>query len=440
MISRETSYAKSDGLDIAYQVVGRGSLDVVFVPGFVSNLEVGWEFPEQATFQSRLASFCRLVLFDKRGTGLSDRVAPDRLPSLEDRMDDVRAVMDSAGCERAALFGISEGGPMSVLFAATYPERVTHLVIYASYARRADAEPDYGAELVDFIERRWGTGDVLAARGGTLADNPAVKEGLARMERQSATPSAAAAMVRMASAIDVTDVLSVLRVPTLVLHRRDDPNLRVEAARSLAEGIPGARFVELEGTDHIPWFGDTDSLLAEVEEFLTGTRPAKNAQRLLATVLFTDIVGSTERAAELGDAAWRAILDRHDRVLAAEIEQRRGRLIKTTGDGALATFDGPARAVQCALALRGALRDLGLEIRAGVHTGEIEQRGDDVAGLAVHIGARVCSATSNGEVWVSRTVTDLVAGSGIEFEDRGDHDLKGVPGTWRLFAVTANEC
>ncbi|HUF33494.1 MAG TPA: adenylate/guanylate cyclase domain-containing protein [Acidimicrobiales bacterium] len=440
MISRETSYAKSDGLDIAYQVVGRGPLEVVFVPGFVSNLEVGWEFPEQAAFLSRLASFCRLVLFDKRGTGLSDRVPLDRLPSLENRMDDVRAVMDSAGSDRAALFGISEGGPMSVLFAATYPERVTHLVLYASYARRADAELDNGAALVDFIERRWGTGEVLAARGATFAHNPAVKESLARMERQSATPSAAAAMVRMASAIDVTEVLSVLRVPTLVLHRRDDPNLRVEAGRSLAKGIPGARFVELGGTDHIPWFGDTDALLDEVEEFLTGTRPAEKPQRLLATVLFTDIVGSTERAAQLGDAAWCAILDRHDRVLAAEVEQRRGRLIKTTGDGVLATFDGPARAVQCAVALRAALRGLGLEIRAGIHTGEIEQRGDDVAGLAVHIGARVCGATSGGEVWVSRTVTDLVAGSGIEFEDRGDHDLKGVPGTWRLFAVAADEC
>lgn len=401
----------------------------------MSNVEDSWESAKEAGFLERLSSFCRLVLFDKRGTGLSDRVPVDQLPSLEERMDDVRAVMDAAGCERAALIGFSESGPMCVLFAATYPERVTHLVLYGSYARRASAEADNGEALIRSIETSWGTGAVIAARAASIADDLAVRSSLGRSERRAATPGAAAAIVRMAAAIDVTPVLSVLSVPTLVLHRDQDPNLRVEAARELADGIPGALYVELTGVDHIPWFGDSDSVLDEIEEFITGHRPAPLPDRILATVLFTDIVQSTEHAARLGDAAWGRVLDDHDAATRNEVERWRGRLIKSTGDGILATFDGPGRAIRCALTLRDVLATSDVQIRAGLHTGEIELRGTDVGGLGVHIAARVQSLASPGEVLVSRTVTDLVAGSGLDFVDRGHHDLKGVPGHWQLFAV-----
>ena len=433
----QTRYAKSDGLDIAYQVLGDGPITVVLVPGFVSNVEIAWEFPEHAAFLRRLASFSRLVMFDKRGTGLSDRVGRDRLPTLEERMDDVRAVMDAVGCDRAALFGLSEGGPMAVLFAATYPERVSHLVLYGSYARRADAEPDNGEALIRSIERSWGTGEVLAARGASLAHDVGVREGLARLERQSASPSAAAAVIRMAAAIDVRDVLGVVSVPTLVLHRRDDRNLRVDAAREMAKGVSGARYVELEGVDHIAWFGDAETLLGHVEEFVTGERHDPDAERILATVLFTDMVSSTERAERLGDAAWRTLLDLYESIADHEVRRSRGRFVTSTGDGLLAVFDGPARAVRCASALRDALLSRDIHIRAGLHIGEIELRGGDVAGLAVHVGARICHLAQPGEVLVSRTITDLVAGSGIRFADRGQHSLKGVIEPYQLFAVAS---
>jgi class 3 adenylate cyclase/alpha-beta hydrolase superfamily lysophospholipase len=430
-----TRYAKSDGLDIAYQVVGDSALTVVFVPGFVSNVESAWEFPENARFLSRLASFSRLVLFDKRGTGLSDRVPVDRLPTLEERIDDVRAVLDAVGCERAALFGISEGGPMSVLFAAAHPDRVSHLVLYSSYAKRSDAEPDNGAAFIDLIERRWGTGEVLGARAATGARDPHALERLARLERQSATPSAAAAMIRMAAAIDVTDVLKVVSVPTLVLHRRDDPNLLFAAGQQLASAIPGAQFVPLAGDDHIPWYGDVDALLGEIEQFLTGSRHDPEPERVLATVLFTDIVASTERAAAIGDQRWREVLLQHHADATLEIERFRGTFVKSTGDGALAIFDGPGRAVRCARALRDAATRVGIEIRTGLHTGEIERLGDDVGGIAVHIAARVLAHAGAGEIMVSSSIPALVVGSGLDFDDRGEHQLKGVPGQWRLFAV-----
>lgn len=423
-------------MDIAYQVVGEGATTLVFVPGFVSNVETVWESPEGAAFFSRLASFCRLLLFDKRGTGLSDRVPVDRLPSLEERMDDVRAVMDAAGCERAALFGLSEGGPMSVLFAATYPTRVTQLILYGSYARRVDAEPMSDEAQLRFIEESWGTGAVLGARSASRVDDPAAREALARMERQAATPSAAAAMIRMAFAIDVSGILGAVAVPSLVMHRTGDPVLRVEAGRALAKGIPTARYVEFEGVDHIPWFGNSNVILDEIEEFVTGTLRSVTVDRVLATVLFTDIVASTERAAQMGDAAWRSMLDRHDAIAAREVERWRGRQVKSTGDGILATFDGPARGIRCAIALRAELEALDIRIRVGLHTGEIELRGADVGGIGVHIGARVCALAGDGEVLVSRTVTELVAGSGISFADRGEHTLKGVPGAWNLFAVS----
>ena len=435
MDSPDTRYARSGSLHIAYQVIGDGPFDLVMIPGFVSNVELTWEDSAEARFVQRLASFSRLIRFDKRGTGLSDRVPVDLLPSLEERMDDVRAVMDAARSERASIFGLSEGGPMSILFAASYPERVERLVLYGSYAKRQTAEADGGAALVKLIESSWGTGAVLAGRSGSVADDPAVRQQLARHERQCATPGAAAALVRMSAQIDVTDVLRVLSVPTLVMHRAADPNLGVDGSRELVAGIPNARYVEMEGDVHIPWVGDSHAVLDEIEEFLTGLRHGPEVDRVLSTIVFTDIVGSTQTAAEVGDRRWRGILDDHDAITRRQVERFRGRVIKSTGDGALATFDGPARAVRCAASIRDALATVGLQVRIGVHTGEIELRADDVGGVAVHIGARVEALADAGEVLVTATVTSLVAGSGLSFTDRGEHVLKGVPGKWQIFAL-----
>lgn len=435
MNAPETRYARSGDLDIAYQLVGEGPVDLVLIPGFVSNVELTWEDAAKARFMRHLATFSRLILFDKRGTGLSDRVPLDRLPSLEDRMDDVRAVMDAVGSERATLFGLSEGGPMSILFAATYPARVERLVLYGAFAKRLTAEADGGAAMVKLIQSSWGSGAVLAARSGSYADDPAVREQLARTERQSATRGAAAALVQMATQIDVTAVCGALSVPTLILHRTGDPNLRVEASRELNAIIRDAHYVELEGAEHLPWVGDSDAVLEEIEEFVTGLRHGPQVDRVLSTVLFTDIVESTQTAARLGDRRWRTLLDDHDSITHREVERFRGRLIKSTGDGVLATFDGPARAVRCATSIRGALAAVGLQLRAGVHTGEVELRGDDVGGMAVHIGARVGALAGAGEVLVTATVTALVAGSGLSFSDRGVHVLKGVPGEWQIFAL-----
>jgi class 3 adenylate cyclase/pimeloyl-ACP methyl ester carboxylesterase len=433
--SPETRYARSGELHIAYQVIGEGPRDLVMVPGFVSNVETTWEVPAAAEFLMRLASFSRLILFDKRGTGLSDRVPVSALPGLEARMDDVRAVLDAAGSTRASLFGISEGGPMSILFAATYPQRVDRLVLYGSYARRSDAQLDNGAALIRAIESEWGTGAVLARRCASVVVDDRLRAALARTERQCATPGAATALIRMSAAIDVSSVLAAVSVPTLVLHRTDDTILRVEGARALAEGIPGARYVEVPGVDHIPWFGDSEVILGEIEEFLTGARPLPAPERVLATVLFADIVASTERAVDLGDSDWRRLLDRFDEITRREVDRFRGREINRRGDDVLATFDGPARAVHCALGLSEAIRPLGVEMRAGIHTGEIELRGDDVGGIAVHIGARVCSLAGPGEVFATRTVKDLTVGSDLSFHDRGDHVLKGVPEPVRIYRV-----
>ncbi len=433
--SPETRYARSGSLDIAYQVIGDGPLDLVMIPGFVSNVELTWEDPAEARFVRRLGSFSRLIRFDKRGTGLSDRVPVDQLPSLEERMDDVRAVMDAARSERASIFGLSEGGPMSILFAATYPERVERLVLYGSYAKRHTAEADDGAAFVKLIESSWGTGAVLAGRSGAAGDDPSVRKQLARHERQCATPGAAAALVRMSAQIDVTQVLNVLSVPTLVLHRTADPNLHVNGSRELAAGIRDARYLEIDGDEHIPWVGDSDTVLDEIEEFLTGLRHGPEVDRVLTTIVFTDIVGSTQAAAEVGDRRWRGMLDDHDAITRRQVERFRGRVIKSTGDGALATFDGPARAVRCAVSIREALATVGLKVRIGVHTGEIELRGDDVGGVAVHIGARVEALAGAGEILVTATVTALVAGSGLSFSDRGLHALKGVPGEQQIFAL-----
>ena len=434
----ETYYAKSGDVHIAYQVVGEGSLDVVLVPGFISHLDVDWDEPRSAHFLRRLASFARLILFDKRGTGLSDR--PGGLPDLETRMDDVRAVMDAARSPRAALFGYSEGGPMSILFAATYPDRISALALYGTYAKRAGPDEDYPwcptwkerQSTAEAIETTWGAESDLGKMAPN-ADQEMVRWWRARA-RASASPRAARDLILMNSQIDVRAILPMIRVPTLVLHRAGDRDSKLEEGRYVATHIKDARFVELEGEDHVP-FIDPDQILDEVEEFLTGVRREPDADRLLATILFTDIVASTERAAELGDARWRQLLDRHDEVVARTIERFQGRRVKTTGDGVVATFDGPARAVRGAAAIREGAAGIGLGLRVGVHTGEVERRGEDIGGIAVHLAARVMAQARPGEILVSSTVKDLVVGSGIEFEDRGVFVLKGIPGEWRLHAV-----
>jgi class 3 adenylate cyclase len=434
----DVQYARSGDVAIAYQVMGSGPFDLVLISGFVSHLDLDLDEPRMAHFLRRLASFSRLIRFDKRGTGLSDR--PGGLPDLETRMDDVRAVMDAVGSERAALLGYSEGGPMSCLFAATYPERTSALVIYASYAKRQDPDDDYpwastSAErraYADEIERNWGVDADLGSMAPSA--DAALRRWWARRARAAASPAAARDLILMNSSIDIRAVLPTIRIPTLVLHRSDDRDSRVEEGRYLAEHIPGARFVELTGQDHFPSL-DADEILDEVEEFLTGTRPAREPDRVLATVLFTDIVGSSQKAAEVGDGAWRRLLAAHHTLVRRELDRHQGREVDTAGDGFLATFDGPARAVRCARAIQDAVGDLGLELRAGLHTGEVERADGKVAGIAVHTGARVAALAEPGEVLVSSTVKDLVAGSGLEFEDRGVHELKGV-GEWRLYAVS----
>jgi class 3 adenylate cyclase len=434
------AYAKSRGLNVAYTVIGDAGLDLVYVPGFVSHLEASLDFPPIARAIRRLNRFARVISFDKPGTGLSDPV--EGVPTLEERMEDLTAVLDAAGVDRAALFGVSEGGPMSALFAATYVDRVTALVMYGSYARGSWAE-DYpwaptaeqSAAGVALIEEGWGRGYWLEALAPSFAGDPGLVERWARFERQAASPAMARAISRLATEVDIREVLPAISVPTLVLHRTADLTWPVDGARYLAERIPGAKLVELEGIDHYPFAGDVDTLLAEVESFLTGVRPSPEADRRLLTVLFTDIVGSTERAAELGDRRWRALLERHDELARAEIGRQGGRVVKTTGDGVLATFEGPARAIECARALAEATAAVGVPIRAGMHTGECELIGDDIGGMCVHLAARVCALAGPGDVLVSRTVKDLVVGSGIEFSEHGTEELRGVPGTWELFTV-----
>lgn len=436
----ETKYATSGGVSIAYQVLGEGTLDLVVVPGWVSNLEVTWEDPDREHFYRRFAEFSRLILFDKRGTGLSDRVA--ELPSLEVRMDDVRAVLDAVGSKRSALCGWSEGGPMCALFAATYPRRTSALIMVGSYPRMM-AAPGYEfgrtQEQLDAflaeIERDWGGPVGIAARAPSRLDDEGFRQRWARYLRMSASPTAAATLLRMNCQVDVRDVLPSIRVPTLILHSVNDRALPVQASRYMAERIPGAKYIELQGIDHLPYLSDSEIITGAIEEFLTGMRHHDVDDRVLATVLFTDIVGATETAARLGDRRWRDVLARHHDVVRRELRQFRGREIDTAGDGFFAAFDGPARAVRCACAIGDALRPLGLEMRAGVHTGECEVMGDKVGGIAVHIGARIAARAAAGEVLVSRMVKDLVSGSGLSFNDRGQQSLKGVPGQWHLFAV-----
>jgi pimeloyl-ACP methyl ester carboxylesterase len=432
-------YAKAGEVSIAYRVLGDGPLDLVWVPGLSSNIEMEWADPFQVGFWRRLASFSRLIAFDKRGMGLSDRDVG--APTLEERMDDVRAVMDAVGSERAALVGVSEGGPMSLLFAASYPERTVALVLYGSTARsRRDVDYPFGneeafAELYRILDDGWGTGESLRVFGQSLLENEPAREHMGRMERASGSPGTIRAMLDNLVGIDVRAVLPTISVPTLVLHATDDAAIPIDNGRWLADHISDARFVELPGDHATSRFNDR--FADEIESFLTGRRRPAATDRVLSTVLFSDIVGSTKQAAALGDRRWREVLDRHDDVVSREIETYRGKLIRSTGDGVLATFDGPARAVTCGCELRDGLRSLGIDVRVGLHTGEIELRGEEIGGIAVHIGARVAAIGEAGEVLVSRTVTDLVAGSDLEFTDRGVHQLKGVPGDWQLFAVTS---
>ena len=442
----EIRYAESSDLRIVYQTFGAGDIDLVVVPGFISNLDLIWDIPAFAGMLRRLGRFARCVMLDKRGTGLSDRSLG--FGSMEERMDDIRAVMDAVGLERAALFGYSEGGPLSLLFAATYPERATALAIYGSMARILDA-PDYpsgfseedGDEFVQRVERDWGTGDAMYDRSPFIQhipDTDATRSLLARYERGACTPTMAANILRCNIAMDVHSALPAVSAPTLVVHSDGDPLLPVLHGRYLGNNIPGARYVETEGDFHMTWYPEDAAFLDEIEAFLTGERHAvADIDRVLATMLFTDIVSSTEQAAELGDARWRELLDRHDELAGREVERHRGIVVKSTGDGLLARFDGPARAVACAGVIRDEVAGLGLRTRAGAHTGEVELRGDDVAGIAVHIASRVADLAGPGEVLVSRTVKDLVTGSGLAFEERGEHVLKGVPDRWHLYAATS---
>jgi pimeloyl-ACP methyl ester carboxylesterase len=436
----EVKYATSSGVEIAYQVLGEGPPDVVWVAGSLTHLGVMWEHPGYRRFCEQLASFSRLILFDKRGMGLSERV---RVGTLEERMEDVRAVMDAADSEKAALIGVSEGGPMSILFAATYPERTRALLLIGAEVKEETTDDWPWGEMtreefeawMQQVPERWGKG-LSAPVLLPDEDQEAAKAWLGKLQTASATPGDAVAFMRVGLDIDVRDVVPSVHVPALIVHRVDDPVCPVENARFFAANIDGARYVELPGKSHVPWSGDgAEEILGEIREFLTGVREAPEPDRVLATVLFTDIVGSTERATELGDRRWRELLEAHHAAVRRQLERFRGREIDTAGDGFLASFDGPARAIRCAGAAIDAVRELGIDIRAGVHTGECELAGDKLAGIAVHIGARVAGQAGAGEVLVSSTVRDLVAGSGLEFEDRGAAELKGVGGEWRLYRV-----
>ena len=437
----QTRFAVSGDVNIAYQVIGDGPIDLVFVMGWVSNIDEFWTEPSFAYFLQRLARFSRLIVFDKRGTGLSDRVDEHNLPTLEVRMDDVRAVMDACGSERAALFGISEGGPMCALFAATYPERTAALMTYGTYVRSTPA-PDYPwarteedwAARIDALAKQWGRGpDGIEARMPSKVNDERYREWWTRYLVRSVTPKTVVALTRMNAQIDVRAALPVIRAPTLIMHRTGDRAFSAAGSRYMAERVPGARFVEFAGEDHLPWTQDVEPVLAEIETFLTGSRRIEEADRVLATVMFADIVDSTARAARIGDRAWTNELQQFYGIARRQLERYRGREIDTAGDGYFATFDGPARAVRCAQTIAREVSQLGLTVRAGLHTGEVEIVGQKIGGIAVHIGARVASHAGPGEVVVSNTVKDLVAGSGLQFEDRGVRPLKGVPGEWHLY-------
>ena len=437
----ETKYAKSGETSIAYQVIGEGPIDLLYVMGWVSNVEYAWEEPTVSRFLLRLASFSRLILFDKRGTGLSDKVS--ELPTLEQRMDDVRSVTDAAASERAALFGISEGGPMCALFAATYPERTTALIMYGSYAKRAWAPeypwaptPEERQIFFDSIKKDWGgIVDLKILAPGAVHDER-FRQWWATYLRRSASPADALALAKMNTNIDIRDILPAIHVPTLILHRRGDLDIDVEGSRYMASQIEGSKFIELAGDDHLPWVGDQDKILDEIEIFLTGELKQSDNERILATVLFIDIVNSTNLISELGDTQWRYLLQSFQNTVRKELDRFRGREIDTAGDGFLSIFDGPARAIRCAVTIINSMNGLGIQVRAGVHTGECEMIENKVGGIAVHTGARVMGHARAGEVFVSATVKDLVSGSGIHFKNEGKFILKGIPGEIELYSVS----
>ena len=434
-------YAKSGDVHIAYQVIGSGAIDLVLIPGLFSNIDHHWQEPGFARFLRRVASFTRLIVVDPRGTGLSDRAL--QYPPMEDQVDDILNVLDAVGSRSAAFFVFSQAGPIAMMFAATHPERTRALVLYATYAMNGLAE-DYpwgrSTEWLDnfdrLIEREWGSGFILPQIAPSRVDDASFRDWWARLERASCGPGNAHSYFRVYAQTDVRSILPSVQVPTLVLQRDADVFRDPGHSRYLAAHIPGARYVELSGVDHLPYVGDADAIVEEIQEFLTGVRPLPDHDRVLATVLFTDIVASTDKASVIGDRAWKELLQRHDELTRRELAAFRGVEIHTTGDGFLATFDGPARAIRCARSIVDAVHDIGLQVRAGIHTGEIELMGDQIGGIAVHIGARVAALADADQVLVSGTVRDLVAGSGIGFEDRGSQTLKGVPGQWLLFAVT----
>lgn len=438
-----TRYARSGSVNIAYQVVGDGPPDLVYVPGFVSNVEIMWDDPVLASVLRRLSTFARVILFDKRGTGMSDAVPDSEMPGLEERMDDVRAVMDAAASESATLLGHSEGGNMSTLFAATFPERTDALILVSTYAKRIWSEdypwapkPADRTAKIEHAEATWGDPNELPHyQLGRRADDAAFREWLARYNRLSASPRAAAHLLEMNTQMDTSAVLPSIRVPTLCIYRTDDEDVHIEEGRWIASQIPDAKFVELPGDAHLFWADDPTPLVDEIEEFMTGHRETAQPERVLSTVAFTDIVDSTARAAALGDRDWRTLLERHNQTIRQELKRWRGVERGTAGDGFIATFDGPARGVRAAAAICQAVRPLGLEVRTGVHTGEVELIGDDVAGLGVHIAARIAALAGPGQVYVSRTVKDLVAGSDLTFESLGPHQLKGVPDPWEIYEV-----
>ncbi len=438
----QVQYAKTqDGLHIAYAVLGHGPPDLVQIVGTTTHLRLTYEEPLSRRYHERLASFVRLVLLDERGAGMSDPIALSQLPTLEERMDDIRAVLDTLELERVTLNGIGDGGPLALLFAATYPERVDRLICYGTYARMtADIDYPIGIpseileELISVIPALWGTGWMVNILAPSLANGPFPGR-WARFETSSASPGQAQAIVRRTLLSDVRPALAAITVPTLVMHRTGDRKVPIAMGRYLADHIAEARFIELPGEDALPFVGDVDSLIVEVEDFVTGQRSNFDADRLLATVLFTDIVDSTRLASDFGDRSWSGLLDQHDALVQRQLERFRGRAVKSTGDGFMATFDGPVRAMRCACAIRDGALKLGIEIRAGLHTGEVEVRGDDIAGIAVHLASRVEALAQPSEVLVSSAIPPLVAGSGITFIDRGDHTLKGVPDPWKLFAV-----
>jgi pimeloyl-ACP methyl ester carboxylesterase len=438
-VESETRYAKSGDVYIAYRVFGSGPRDIILVPGMISHVEQYWDLPANQYMLKRLTSFARVIVFDKRGQGLSDRVGEQ---TLEERTGDVRAVLDAVGSERAAVCGWSEGGAMSLTFAATYPQRTAALVLFGSFASMRDAPWNLAPErfqlLLEGLEQSWGKGIIVRLNAPSRVKDAGFMKWWARLERAAATPSAIVALVRANYSIDARHVLSSISAPTLIFHRERDSLVPVQTGRYLAAHIPGARYVELPGEDHLIQALDPDlldSLFDEIEEFLTGTKQRPEPDRVLATLLMNDIVGSTERVAEIGDKRWKELLTRYYELVRKELDAFHGVEVNTTGDGILATFDGPARAIRCACSIRDAVRALGIQIRTGVHTGECERMGDDVGGIAVHIAARVSAQAAADEVLVSSTVKDLVAGSRLTFSDRGLHQLKGIPGEWRLFAV-----